>query len=320
MSEVGFKVGVINWFATFPPEKINGFIVSDEFKRGRKLHSLRTKLTYPPTLYKKIEFAYQKKKDFMKILNEEKLPDYREWSSKERSQSKLVSLFPNFVMYEKTIELAGLYLYRKFPVHVFAIYFRLIDVVSHFASGFLRPELIERGLKEEKQGKVSDETLKLIDKEFSRIIEPVYSYSDRIVGRFLKLANSKTTFFIISDHGFCYHNGGYGHSDTPEIPHGIILVRGPNIKKHYEIKNAHIYDILPTILFILNLPIGKDMDGKVLKEIFEEDFLKKRMVKYIDSYEGKIEFRDFKRNKILDKKLIEELKALGYINKSLNCH
>ncbi|MCP2598169.1 hypothetical protein NLC36_02315 [Candidatus Aminicenantes bacterium AC-335-L06] len=57
------------------------------------------------------------------------------------------------------------------------------------------------------------------------------------------------------------------------------------------------------------------MDGKVLKEIFNEDFLKKRAVRYINSYEGKIRLDDLKRNKVLDEELIKELKALGYIDK-----
>ncbi|MCP2520244.1 alkaline phosphatase family protein [Candidatus Aminicenantes bacterium AC-335-A11] len=315
LSEIGFKVGIVNWLATFPSERVRGFIVSDEFKRGRRLDPLKIELTYPVTLYKKIEFAYKGKKDFINILEKEKLPNYYKLFSGKKEQGKLITLYPNFVVNEKTIELAGLYLYKRFPVHVFAIYFRLIDVVSHFASGFLSSELRERALKEEKEGGISEKTLSQINKEFSRIIEPVYAYSDRIIGRFLKFTGSDTTFFVISDHGFSYHRGGYGHSDTPEVPHGIILVKGPNIKKNYEIKNACIYDIVPTILFILNLPIGKDMDGKVLKEIFNEDFLKKRAVRYINSYEGKIRLDDLKRNKVLDEELIKELKALGYIDK-----
>jgi predicted AlkP superfamily phosphohydrolase/phosphomutase len=313
LSEIGFRVGVINWLTTFPPEKVRGFIISDEFRRGKRLNPLKIELTYPKTLYKKLEFAYQKRKNFQRILKEEKLPDYRKWSPEGKNEKKLVSLFPNFVLNEKTIELVSLYLYKKFPVNVFAVYFRLIDIVSHFASGYLDSELLEKGIKEERGRGVSKETLTLINKKFSKIIEPVYSYSDRILGKFLKLSDSNTTFIVISDHGFCFHNGGYGHSDTPEIPHGIILVKGPYIKKHYKIKNAHIYDIVPTILYLLNLPIGKDMDGKVLKEIFKKNFLKERAVKYIDSYEGKIIIENLKQEKILDEKLLEELRALGYI-------
>jgi|Deesub1362A_J573_1020465.scaffolds.fasta_scaffold00355_23 predicted AlkP superfamily phosphohydrolase/phosphomutase len=50
---------------------------------------------------------------------------------------------------------------------------------------------------------------------------------------------------------------------------GILLVYGPSIKKAARIENAKIYDIAPTILYIFNLPIPNDIDGRVLSEIFE---------------------------------------------------
>jgi len=117
-------------------------------------------------------------------------------------------------------------------------------------------------------------------------------------------------------HCFLFDKGGYDHSNTEKIPHGIILVKGPNIKKNYEIKDAHIYDILPILLYSMNLPIGKDMDGKVLKEIFTNKFLKKRKIRYVESYETlNSKNATNSKNKIdkLNKKYLEELRTLGYI-------
>ena len=51
---------------------------------------------------------------------------------------------------------------------------------------------------------------------------------------------------------------------------GIFIVYGPEIKQGEEIKKAEIIDLAPTILHIMHIPIPKDMDGKVLKEIFKE--------------------------------------------------
>lgn len=50
---------------------------------------------------------------------------------------------------------------------------------------------------------------------------------------------------------------------------GILLSRGPQIRRGAVI--ANIVDVAPTILHILGVPIPFDMDGRVLKEIFEED-------------------------------------------------
>ena len=52
---------------------------------------------------------------------------------------------------------------------------------------------------------------------------------------------------------------------------GIFLAYGSNIKtSSQELTKLKIYDIAPTILHVFGLPIPKDMDGQVLREIFDE--------------------------------------------------
>jgi len=59
---------------------------------------------------------------------------------------------------------------------------------------------------------------------------------------------------------------------------GTFIAWGPNIKENNEI-NAKIYDIAPTILHMFGIPIPRDMDGRVLKEIFKGE-LAMREIKY----------------------------------------
>ncbi|MFH0818662.1 MAG: alkaline phosphatase family protein [Patescibacteria group bacterium] len=51
---------------------------------------------------------------------------------------------------------------------------------------------------------------------------------------------------------------------------GIFLALGPNIKSNTELEDNNITDLAPTILHLLNIPIPRDMDGKVITEIFKE--------------------------------------------------
>ncbi|MBI3034767.1 alkaline phosphatase family protein [Candidatus Woesearchaeota archaeon] len=51
---------------------------------------------------------------------------------------------------------------------------------------------------------------------------------------------------------------------------GIFAASGAGIKQS-TISNVSIMDVVPTSLHILDIPIPKDMDGKVLKEIFKDD-------------------------------------------------
>ena len=51
-------------------------------------------------------------------------------------------------------------------------------------------------------------------------------------------------------------------------PYGVFVAKGPGIKTDERIYGAGLLDITPTILTAFGLPVGHDMDGKVLVDIF----------------------------------------------------
>jgi len=51
--------------------------------------------------------------------------------------------------------------------------------------------------------------------------------------------------------------------------HGIFIVFGKGIRQGVDLNEVSILDIAPTILHIMGIPIPKDMDGQVIKELFE---------------------------------------------------
>lgn len=93
---------------------------------------------------------------------------------------------------------------------------------------------------------------------------------------------------------------------------GIFIAKGKNIKKDAEVENASIVDLAPTMLHIIDVPIPSDMDGKVLKEIFEPTSeLPEKKVIYQTVEEEK-------RSKYVlsdseEKKMVERLRSLGYL-------
>jgi predicted AlkP superfamily phosphohydrolase/phosphomutase len=54
---------------------------------------------------------------------------------------------------------------------------------------------------------------------------------------------------------------------------GILIGRGPMLKTGAETENARLIDLAPTLLYLLGVPVPADMDGKVLTNIFQSDFL-----------------------------------------------
>lgn len=71
--------------------------------------------------------------------------------------------------------------------------------------------------------------------------------------------------------------------------YGIFIAYGSQIRNGVELKGLNIVDIAPTILHVLGLPIPRDMDGRVLKEIFKyNSALYKRKVKLVELKERSI--------------------------------
>lgn len=98
---------------------------------------------------------------------------------------------------------------------------------------------------------------------------------------------------------------------------GVLILNGPGVQQSgYQKETVHVYDIIPTILALCNMPVGKDMDGKVITAGIEDNFLQKYPVHYIDSYEDLVEkdSDDGKRGFSDEeaRNLREQLKNLGY--------
>lgn len=51
---------------------------------------------------------------------------------------------------------------------------------------------------------------------------------------------------------------------------GLFLACGPDIRRGQEITGATILDLAPTILHLFGVPVPRDMDGRVLREIFSD--------------------------------------------------
>lgn len=96
-------------------------------------------------------------------------------------------------------------------------------------------------------------------------------------------------------------------------PLGIFLVHGNGIQKGKMIDYTHIIDIAPTILYIFNESTAAEMDGKVLLNMFEPEFIEKRQLKGM----GSSHRSDLASNKISEsesEKAVVQLRELGYLD------
>lgn len=56
-------------------------------------------------------------------------------------------------------------------------------------------------------------------------------------------------------------------------PEGIFVIYGPDVKRGEEIEGIHVVDVAPTVYFLFQVPLGKSLDGKVIKECFTKEFM-----------------------------------------------
>jgi len=111
---------------------------------------------------------------------------------------------------------------------------------------------------------------------------------DKVPGTILKHIDADTTLIILSDHGIKplpeieAHNAHRDHAGTTpiiakhdfedgdDVP-GLFVAMGPRIKKDIRILGLpmSVYEIAPTILYLYQVPMPREMKGRVLTEIFE---------------------------------------------------
>jgi len=178
-SELDITVGVVDWYATWPAETVNGFIVSDRIKTlGAEIEGV----TYPD--FESLEHA----------LSPANLPPREQAPALERLTRRFDELPPGL---DKALK-EDLYryrvaksLYRAYDPDFFAFYFKGIDAVGHFYWKYFEPEA-------EVYAEVSEDSIALL----GSVIPDYYALCDQLLGDFLDELDENTTVLVISDHGF----------------------------------------------------------------------------------------------------------------------
>lgn len=65
---------------------------------------------------------------------------------------------------------------------------------------------------------------------------------------------------------------------------GILIVKGPGVRRGHQMADATILDVAPTVLALCGQPVAQDMDGHVIVDALEEDFLEQHPLRFIESY------------------------------------
>ncbi len=309
LSQEGIRSNVINWWASHPAEKINGFVASNLFN-GVKILPDQGWVITPGTIHPAEKAKqYAPLKFFPHEMSEEHIVPFIPGAAEidQEKDPRLSGFARTFSEMMTTHSLATSVMENE-PWEFMAIYYTGID---HFSHGFMQ-------YHPPKMKNVSDEDFEM----YKDVVKGAYRFHDMMLERLLHLAGEDTTVIICSDHGF--QSGAFRPIGTPREPagpaawhrqYGMLAMRGKGIKQDERIYGASLIDIGPTILHMFGLPIGEDMDGRPLLEAL----LSPDAVKTIPSWDdvpgdhGMQTEEDIASSGVSSEELVKQFVALGYI-------
>ncbi|MEO0796832.1 MAG: alkaline phosphatase family protein [Verrucomicrobiota bacterium] len=301
---------VVGWWPSHPTEPIDGVMVSNHYQRAPKGVEREWKMApgtvHPPELDDELAEIRCHPLD---LKAEHILPFVPYAHEVDQEKDRRLDSIVRIIADATSIQNCATHLLQVEEWDFAAIYF---DAIDHFGHGFMK-------YHPPKQEFVSEKDFRL----YQNVVAAGYVYHDMMLGHLMNLAGDDTTVILLSDHGFhpdhLRPQGIPAEPAGPAIEHrdlGVLAMRGPGIKKDESIHRATLLDITPTVLTLFGLPVGKDMDGRVLKEAFVDEVKIERIASW-DEIEGNDGQHSKDRGFSVDEaqEQLDQLAALGYIEK-----
>ena len=309
----GLKSNVVGWWPSNPVETINGVMVSNRFQQekvGKETVDLKDWTIEPGTIHP--ESFVEKLKEFRihpsEISGNLVMPFVPRALELDKKEDKRLTVIAKFLAHSGSLHAVSTELLETTDWDITAVYH---DALDHFCHGFMKfhPPKME-GMEQEAY------------ELFKDVVTGAYVYHDMMLARLLSIIDDDTTIIICSDHGF--HSDHLRPKMIPQVPSGpaiehapfgVFVAAGPGIKKGEHVHGASILDVTPTLLTLFDLPIGRDMDGKPLMDIYETPIESK----YIDSWENDERFGgelviNEKPDEGTNAAALQQLIDLGYID------
>jgi hypothetical protein len=316
------SVGVVNWWASWPAETVAGYVVTDHANPAfveKLVHDQRYWTVNPQELARakrdfypldlapilrdswidKTDFPYREMQAFGRYTEEQMaLIKATEWNKRTPYSILKTNYASDLPLFRAAIRL-----HEEHPVNLQLIYIRGPDPIQHYAWDLVEPERYAR---------------KSPNLERDRgIVEGVYRTIDTFLGMLLEKMNEDVWLFVASDHGAepaadanNPHRRGRPGAHTTAAK-GIFFLRGPHVKPGEVLERGDPYDLMPTLAWLLGIPLAEELEGTPLFEAFADEFVAARPVRQTDSY-GSREKQASMESEV-DETMLESLRALGYI-------
>ncbi len=309
-SQKGLKSNVVGWWPSNPAEPINGAMVSNFYQKVKAKYGEPWPMPDGSIHPKELEHLSEWRVHPGELSLAHILPFVPDALKVDQEKDKHLSSVAKILAECSSVHGAATWLMQNTEWDFMAVYY---DAIDHFCHGFMKFHPPQRK-------NIPDNLYAL----YKDVVQGAYRFHDMMLERLLQLAGDDTTVMIISDHGF--HSDHLRPNRIPKepagpafehAPFGIFTMKGPHIKKDERIYGATLLDIAPTVLTLFGLPVGRDMQGKVLNQSFD----KKVETELIDSWESVTEGNagmlpgEEREDPWAAKAAMDQLIELGYVEK-----
>ena len=268
--------GFVRTWGTFPAERVQGFLLSPYFHLLLDDEERVALSLFPRELLPEAKARAVRPADVDKAL----LLEFVDASAENDAFPWRRELVERALAPDLTYQRAGSVLRSAYDPAFYATYVYGLDVVGHAFLRFAQPERFGDVRPEEvrRYGRVLDRYLALVGQwlfEAERGLGPddllvvVSAYGMEPVPLWRRLLTGR-------------ERSGT-HANAPD---GLILAVGAGIRPGTRLTSASVLDVTPTLLYLAGLPVGRDMEGRILAEMIDASFAREHPVSYIPSYES----------------------------------
>lgn len=335
LSDYDRRVAVIGWWVSYPAEPVNGVIVAQINTRIAGVET--TEGIVKGGVFEGVDRQVtpeNRQEEFLTLVQpvEETLPALHErvfgphvYDDHGPLATRLWEASQWSIRADTIYHAMAKKLLAEEPWDLLAVYFGGPDVLGHRYWRYLEPERFE-----------TPPTAHEIEK-LGHYIPAYYEHVDTMLGELRVLAPPNTTFLIVSDHGMVASNtdGNFrdhgGHRQVISGAHGqappsFFVMSGPAVRDPKFLPNSatkrdevpslgSVYDIAPTLLSLMGIPIANDLKGKALTKHLRSKVKKHLSDHTIPTHTPK----DWMQNRGMapierdETERLEQLRELGYI-------
>jgi hypothetical protein len=279
----GIPAGLVQVWGTHPPETIHGFVVSPYFHLLRGDPERAAGAVFPRDLLPEIAARAVGPQDLDPALLAD-LAGTAAPTATPLENPLLRALAADALAPDLTYARAAEVLRKAYAPSLLVLSFHGYDVAGHAFYRYAHPEAL---------GDVAAEDAR----RYGRVLGRYASLVERWVGEMERDGGPWDVLIVLSGHGLAptplwrrlvgaLTGTSVGSASHDAAPEGVLLVVGEGIRPGAVPANASVLDVAPTILYLMGLPIARDMEGRVLTEILEPAFARDNPVTFIPSYES----------------------------------